>query len=326
MENCIICGKGEDEVSLYDGIYVNEAVKICERCALINEIPIIKRPSSEQLRESEKPYSVRQRLSRLGGIQAEKTLNKPKQVEVLKQEKQIQAPTPKQMALKSNLVENYHWIIQTSRRRKCLTQKQLADLIHESETAIKFIEKNTPPEDSLQLIRKLEQFFNIKLFKKTPEEVIARETKQEISPRIDSSKIYADKMREKEGEEMVKEVILAEKEPRVLKHEEIGGVPMRALDFRKAKSENLSIAELKLIQKRIEEDFTKKSKEEVGQEQFNGFGKEDMIRLKSKVGLDNPRKDKSKKEVPSIYDLVKKKEEREKALTGKDIELEDSEF
>ena len=71
MEKCARCGKNEEEVMLFDGIYVNEPVKICERCAILSNILIIKKPTSEQLKASERPFGVRDRLSRMAGIKQE---------------------------------------------------------------------------------------------------------------------------------------------------------------------------------------------------------------------------------------------------------------
>jgi len=65
MEKCFRCDRDEKEVKLVDAVYRNEIVKVCERCAITEEIPIIRRPSTSQLRDSEKAFSVYQRLKKM---------------------------------------------------------------------------------------------------------------------------------------------------------------------------------------------------------------------------------------------------------------------
>ena len=62
MDVCFKCGKSEDEIKLFDGIDVNQNVKTCERCSLIEAIPIVKIPSTNQLKNSEKTGHVYKRL------------------------------------------------------------------------------------------------------------------------------------------------------------------------------------------------------------------------------------------------------------------------
>ena len=68
MESCIRCERESEEVKLVDAIYNREMVKICEECAISENMPIIRKPSTNQLKESEKPYSVGERMKRMAGI------------------------------------------------------------------------------------------------------------------------------------------------------------------------------------------------------------------------------------------------------------------
>ena len=66
-----------------------------------------------------------------------------------------------------------------NRRRKGLSQAQLAEVLGESEAVIQMIEKANLPENAGVLVKKLEQFFQIRLRKitemeKTPLEEIFR--------------------------------------------------------------------------------------------------------------------------------------------------------
>jgi ribosome-binding protein aMBF1 (putative translation factor) len=331
MEKCVRCGISEEELRLFDGIYVNEVVKICERCALLSDVPLIKRPSAEQLKESEKSWKVRERLGRMAKVEVQTERAK---IENSIRLNDIENIKPKgNEKIEANLVDNYHWVLMVSRRKRGLTVKQLAEAIGESESAIKFLEKKIIPEESLELLRKLEQFYNVRIFKKKPEEVIRIETipykiQKEMKERreiINLEKEKAnriEKIREEEGEDMLREAILEEKEPKILIHEEVNGTPLRILDFKKAKNENLSIAELKIIQDKIDKDFTHKTAYEVGEEQVEDIGREDTESIKRRI-YGNFSKEKNKN-VPTIYDLMKKKEEKERvSLLGDDIEIED---
>jgi len=56
---CFRCERTGDSVRLFDAISDNKPVVICGMCAQIENIPIIKRPSTEQLKSAERPYTVR---------------------------------------------------------------------------------------------------------------------------------------------------------------------------------------------------------------------------------------------------------------------------
>jgi len=316
------CSKSEEEVRIFDGIYVAEPVKICEKCSLMAGIPIIKRPSLDQLKASEKPMGVKERLMYLNKLK----IPEKKEPGVLEEIKKLDSNPElvKPEHAKFKLVDNFHWDIQTSRRRRGLSVIQLAEKLGESEAAVKLMEKGIIPEDGLKLAQKLEQFLNIRIVKKAPEEIILEETKKSIAS-INvpfKGEIYRTRMRKEEGDEMIREAILSEKNPEILKHEEVNGVPLKALDFGRAKKVNPSIADLKIIHDKIEKDFdqNKDSRVNLGQEQVEDFGREDVDYLKKKVYKTQDNAGKSK--VPTIYDLMKKKEEKDKSLVGRDIELE----
>src|SRR3989344_3131779 len=162
-EQCFICETGGNEIMLLDGICDNQRVKICSICAQIEGIPIIRRPSTEQLKAAEKPYTVHERLSRMAGFKAEKKqIAKPKTQEEFNKERVRRI---RDSVKPLNLVDNYNWYIQRMRRARNMTRKQLAESIAESEEAIKMIEQGVLPSDAEELIKKLEQFFMIKLVK-----------------------------------------------------------------------------------------------------------------------------------------------------------------
>jgi hypothetical protein len=81
----------------------------------------------------------------------------------------------------------------------------------------------------------------------------------------------------------------------------------------------VTISDLKRINQQIEKDTTKKTALELGEEQFENFGKENMEKIKGKIEREEDRKSANK--TPSIYDLMKIKQEKDKRIVGKDIEI-----
>lgn len=321
MEKCARCSRTEEEVRLFDGIYVTDSVKICERCSIISNIPIIKRPSADQLKDSEKSYIVRERLMKMNHLDnSEKKVKSPyEQLKEIDSKPELEQPED----LVFKLVDNYHWIIQTERRRKGITTKQLADSLGESESAIKLLEKGIIPSGALNLITAIEQFLKIKLVKKDFMDKINEQKNQlkntnsiiyrKSDPVVEKNLVS--EMKKEETNDMVKQAIINEQNVRLKKIESSGGYPLPASEFRK-KDGQMSISELRKINEVVEKDLTTKSREEVGREQVENLGKEDTAKIRRTIFKD------SKSKVPTIYDLMKKKEERDKtSLTGKDIDI-----
>src|SRR3989338_963222 len=166
MERCARCRIREDEVKLFNAIYEGKMDFLCERCAIIENIPIIRKPDTSQLKESERGIGVYERLRKINGIKLGKKPSSFFREDRLKElEKNPEKELPEKEKL--NLIEHFHWEVMKARRRKGLSQKQLANAISESEIAIQMIEKAKLPENSESLIRKLEQFLRIPLRKIT---------------------------------------------------------------------------------------------------------------------------------------------------------------
>jgi ribosome-binding protein aMBF1 (putative translation factor) len=301
MEKCSRCFRNSEEVKLFDGIYVNDVVKICEKCSLISGMPIIKRPSSDQLKKSEKPYGVRNRLERMAHLQAHEKQEKSSFDSIKELETKPELEKPEDLVFK--LVDNFHWIMQTERRRKGLTPKQLADSVNESESAIKLLEKGVVPNKSLNLIRTLEQFLKVRLIKRD----------------------FLDSISEKKAEENKVSNFILQKKNEIIQKEITQVNPAKSKpvpnfspgQYRARTSGDLDIRNLQRQTDKIEHDFSfsVKSREQVGEEQTDRFGKEDTDYLKRKIAKEN------KSSTPSIYELMKKKEARDKEISGKDIEI-----
>ncbi len=342
MEECVRCHRAEEEIKLFDVIYGNEMVKMCERCAILEEIPIIKKPTTSQLKEAEKNYSVYQRLKRMAGLEKKEE----KHETILSRIKQLDENPELEMPEKTNtlnLVHNFHWYIMRARRNKGLSQRQLAMLLGESEEAIKMIERGELPGEPEILIKKLEQFFQIRLKERTE-----REIEEEKKKFRESSFI---KRRELETE---RETEATENEPEVeiLNEEEVVSsiasgigvdierdidkekIPARVLNYNPDALKNLTLSDLQKMKEEREkaekiikvgegefkaEDFVKEAREEekrkrelrekiADEMKYEASGKRED---KSQVMLGRRELLKKRDYVPSISELAARKKERE---------------
>lgn len=180
MAECYKCGISGSSVRLFDAIGDEEIVKICANCLKEEDLPLIKKPTTFQLKEAETPSTVYERLSRAAGVdpkehQAKFSINKRREEERLKKqeaslrelvEKNYESKVKQQEEMpRPDLIDNFHWVIMRARRMKKLTQDQLAKEIGEAESAIKMAEKGVLPEDDHKMVRKLEVFLGIKIRK-----------------------------------------------------------------------------------------------------------------------------------------------------------------
>jgi len=166
MQSCDICGITSTEVRIFDAVYELRMSSLCERCSIIENIPIIKKPNPEQLKESE-TIRVSDKMRDLSGIrkpEEPKTFFKEDSLKELDNNPNLELPEKESL----NLINNYHWEIMKQRRRRGQSQKQLAESLGESEVAIQMIEKSKLPENSKRIINKLEQIFQVDLIIKEP--------------------------------------------------------------------------------------------------------------------------------------------------------------
>ena len=172
MQSCDICGITSTEVRIFDAVHDLRMTTLCERCAIIENIPIIKKPNSEQLKESE-TVRVSDRMRDLSGMkepEREETFFKEDKLKELDSNPELELPEKENL----NLIDNFHWEIMKQRRRRGLSQTQLAESLGESEMAIQMIEKSRLPENAKRILTKLEQVFQINLRNKP--EIIQQNT------------------------------------------------------------------------------------------------------------------------------------------------------
>ena len=171
MEYCDRCEISADQIRLYDAILNGKMSILCERCSIIENILIIKKPDASQLSDSENPYKVYDRMKMLAGIEnikKDETFFREDRLNLLDEKPELELPQKEKL----NLLDNFHWDVIKNRRRKGLSHKQLAESIGESEIAIEMIEKGKLPENVELIINKLEQFFQVHLRKIDPSKYI----------------------------------------------------------------------------------------------------------------------------------------------------------
>ena len=233
MDECFNCGASISKVRLFDAISDEGLIKICEKCSQEENIPMIRRPTTFQLKEAERKQSFYERASGSLGKSAEIETPAKKEQEVTLREivdRNYEQRVSKDVGPRPEMIDNFHWVIMRGRRMKKLTQTQLATQIAESEAAIKMAEQGILPEDDYRLVNKLENYLGIRIIR--PEFVKA------INPPILSRRLSFDmdeariltiddlrRLKEEKGEgDMVEEVEIEEFN---LKEEEVAphGVP-----------------------------------------------------------------------------------------------------
>ena len=183
MEECFRCSVTREETRLFDAIAEEGIVKACKDCIDREKLPIVKKPSLDQLKESEDRVSVRDKLSMMAGIES-KTDSQGKReyvrtssaknkgefdlndvIERNLEKRKLSQKSMEKLPPEKELVENFHWKVMRGRRLKKISQEQLGAEIGESETAINMGESGELPEDFDRLIKKLEAYLRINLFK-----------------------------------------------------------------------------------------------------------------------------------------------------------------
>ncbi len=163
---CLICKQTDEETNILKGIYDGRVVFVCERCAEIENIPLIKKPSEDQLRIAETRQSVRERMEKMSGLARKRALTS-EQIITHKNLAKLRIPAKKQEHPK--LVENYYWKIQLARRKKKISINQVFEKTGIDKDILIELEKGVLPNEFEKIIAKLEVFFGIILLKKIVE-------------------------------------------------------------------------------------------------------------------------------------------------------------
>ncbi|MAH03575.1 hypothetical protein CMI39_02195 [Candidatus Pacearchaeota archaeon] len=188
MDECYKCFALGERTLLFDAVSVDGIIKICRRCSLKENIPIIKKPNTLKLKESEKNQTVYDRISKISGVDRKQNIFEQKKELLKKQETSLKDIVDKNFRMnfkqeeksKDDLINNFHWIIMRARRSKKLTQEQLAKEIEEPVIAIQMVEKGVFPEDNFRFIIKLENYLKIRLLKPEIAEKIKEQKKFDL--------------------------------------------------------------------------------------------------------------------------------------------------
>ncbi|MEK6918011.1 MAG: hypothetical protein AABW51_03615 [Nanoarchaeota archaeon] len=183
MAQCARCGLDGSKTRLLIAISNEGLIPICESCNAHEELPVIRRPTTYQLKEAERPTSVYTRLSNMAKLNPSdhrRKLNIPEPKTkafspastrettlreiVDKQYKAKQGSVEKKDA-PLNLVPNFHWALKMARRARKLSIAQVAKEIGESEAVIEMAERGVLPADDFRIVNKLETFYKIKITK-----------------------------------------------------------------------------------------------------------------------------------------------------------------
>ena len=177
MTECSKCGAIG---GLLDVVGGKGVMKMCESCARNEGLPVMRRPSTFALKESERPSGMYERLSKIAGLDAKEHMQKfsfaekEKKENLKKQESTLKELVDKNYSKKvsvtqtrpDDLIDNFHWVIMRARRMRKITREQLGKEIGESEAAIKLAEDGKMPSNYNILVNKLESFFGIRIRKR----------------------------------------------------------------------------------------------------------------------------------------------------------------
>jgi len=161
MTECFRCGISGEKARLSDAISESGIVMICSSCNAIEKLPIIKRATTEQIKQSERQQTVREKMAGFTGrplITREPTLR-----DIV--DRNYKEKMAKDIKPRPDLIDNFNWVIMRERRLKHISRDKFAKDLGESETSIRMIESGILPEDDNRLINKIEAYLGIILRK-----------------------------------------------------------------------------------------------------------------------------------------------------------------
>ncbi|PJE81725.1 hypothetical protein COU58_00900 [Candidatus Pacearchaeota archaeon CG10_big_fil_rev_8_21_14_0_10_32_42] len=170
MRECYLCGILEDKSVLYKGIHKSRGiVNVCRKCFFKDRIPLIDKKEENFVKINERE-SVRERLSRMAHVNVKKREEKkiPYHFEDVHLKDIVEKNFKKDVVVTKNppeLIDNFHWVVMRKRRSLKLSKENLAESIKEPFIAIESLEKGILSKDYKLLIKKVEGFLGIILFK-----------------------------------------------------------------------------------------------------------------------------------------------------------------
>ncbi len=179
---CFICGITSEVAPLFEGISSSGMINICRKCAENENIPIIRKPSENQLEQANKNYTVRERMERISTPKRENVTEISKDQSII-QKNLNRLKIPPKKETREEVVDDYYWELNMARRRRKLSINQTSEMTGIAPEIIEGIEKGKIPKDFEDIFTKLEKFFGITLLRIRTEKVNFR-VKQEDEARI----------------------------------------------------------------------------------------------------------------------------------------------
>jgi ribosome-binding protein aMBF1 (putative translation factor) len=157
-DECYRCGVSGERVRLHDAISNHGIVKVCSDCANAEKIPVINRPTENQIKEAQRHRTVHERLY---GTDKKLITKETTTLRDLVDQKF------KNRGVQSHpdLIDNFHWKIQQVKRTKRITREEFAKGIGESDATVRMIEQGFLPANDYKIINKIEGFLGISLRK-----------------------------------------------------------------------------------------------------------------------------------------------------------------
>jgi ribosome-binding protein aMBF1 (putative translation factor) len=156
-DECFKCGASGDNVKLSRAISDHGIVSVCDYCAAVEKMPRIKKATDQQIQESQRQKSVRDRLTQMNKKFDGSEVNLRSLVDKKFKERGVQHHP--------ELVENFHWAIQKVKRMRKITREEFAKGIGESDATVRMLEQGFVPNNDYRIISKVEAFLRVNLHK-----------------------------------------------------------------------------------------------------------------------------------------------------------------
>tara|TARA_Y100000310_G_C20704257_1_gene833400 strand:- start:2164 stop:2937 length:774 start_codon:yes stop_codon:yes gene_type:complete len=204
---CSVCKKGSEDTEIFEGILEDKVIYVCVNCADDDQIPIIKKPSDNQLNIAEKNYSVRERMEEISGMKKTTEISDD---QLLIQKNLTKLKIPEKKQYHEDILDDYYWTLNLARRRKKLSIEQLAEKMETSIETIQGIEKGKFPKNFEALFLRLETFLGIKLLKNHKSEINFTKSRNIEKEILDSVKEkmenLGDELDENEDKDSIEEI------------------------------------------------------------------------------------------------------------------------
>ncbi len=174
---CYVCGLESSKERLFEVVSKNGVIHLCSNCAKKENFPVVRRPTTFQLKEAEKNTN-KGFYERVKEERERRDKKSTQNLEIAKREKQDvslreivdrnyeEKMKDMEKRPRLDLIDNFHWTIMRARRAKKISRERLAQEISESVAAIKMAEQGILPEDDYRIVNKIESFLNIRLRKR----------------------------------------------------------------------------------------------------------------------------------------------------------------